>query len=514
MLSILEERLNDLLKSFYTVAVVCNQFGDSGKGKIVDLISTYWKPHYCVRSSGADNAGHTIKFGETTLATHIIPSGIIHDKDGVRNIIARGTAINPKTARDELVALDACGITHNGLGISLNAKLILPQHILLDRLRESRSGKIGTTGRGVGPVFSDHFARIGLTVGDMLNKDVFLKKIIKNMEEKTIIFNSYDPKLVKEIMNLKVLENGLFYDPIKLVNIDAIIFYYCSYFADFFRGMIYDTEKELKGVVGKEKILLEGAQGIMLDVDEGTRPFVTSSNCSPAGLAHGAGLKGEDVDFTFGVTKAPYMTRVGEGSFPTEIGGLNAVSRFKGVLEDHAAELEKATEVDLLNSKNEIIQAGTICTKGHEFGVTTGRPRRVGWLDLVSLKHAVSISGKNICITKPDVLTGCKEIKICIGYVYQGPDYNYGNRVIRNGEEIYDIILKEEILEKCRPIYKIFPGWEEDVSKIRRYEDLPVQLRDIFCFTKEYIRTQTEQKIEAEIFIVSVGADRDQTIIV
>lgn len=500
--------MNPIPRSAKVVAVVCNQFGDTGKGKVVDYITNYWNPKYVVRPCGADNAGHTMEYGGKKIVTHIIPSGIIHDSVGVKSIVGMGAAVNLITAKKEIKALSGAGISTNGLMFSVGAKMILPQHILLDRLRESRNDKIGTTGRGVGPVYSDHVARIGLTLGDLQNKDIFVKKLIKNMEEKFMIFRSFNPSQIKKIMFQDVLCDGCFYDEQNIINIDAVIeYYYDLLFGCLFKDMIYETEEELRGVVGKEKILLEGSQGILLDVDEGTYPFVTSSNCSPSGLARGAGLRKEDVDFVLGIVKAPYMTRVGSGPFPTEIGGLNAINKYEEELKTHSIDPKniKENKAIFLNYKNHVIQAGTIGVVGNEFGATTGRPRRIGWLDLVALKYSIIFSGKNIVITKPDVLSGCEKIPICVGYIYRGKNIVYGNKTIKNGDKIDYMITKQEVLENCEPEYVFFPGWHEEIGKIKRYKDLPKELRKILEFIKKWLGVK--------IIMISVGPDRDQTIV-
>ncbi|MCK5604893.1 adenylosuccinate synthetase, partial [Candidatus Pacearchaeota archaeon] len=312
--------IQELLKTLMTIAVICNQWGDSGKGKIVDLLAQW--ADMIVRGMGGNNAGHTIVVDGKQYVTHLIPSGIFWDKEGKINIIGSGVAFNPKVAWEELGFLSKENFSFNNLMIALNARLVMPQHMVMDRAKESSLGidKIGTTGKGMGPVYTDHYARIGLTVNDMLNPDVLATKLRRNLVDKVKLLKLADPELIKQIMLAEDLENGAFFHPEKIFDVDAIVEKYRKY-GIFFKDMIRDTDAFLQKYVGKNKILLEGAQGVLLSVDTGIHPGVTSSDSSAEGLARGAGLQKSDIDMILGVVKFPYITRVGEGVFPTEMGG-------------------------------------------------------------------------------------------------------------------------------------------------------------------------------------------------
>ncbi|MEK7801713.1 MAG: adenylosuccinate synthetase, partial [Pseudomonadota bacterium] len=453
-----KKTLNEELSARYgkneVIAVVCNQWGDTGKGAIVDRFMSI--ANICVRSTGGDNCGHTVEANGHKYVTHMIPSGIIFDSQGVVSVIARDVAFNPLTARLELEEFARNGITHNNLKISFRAKLIMPYHILLDMLSEKMSAKgkkIGTTGRGIGPVFQDHVARTGLIVMDMRNLDVMRAKLHHILRDKIALLKTLDSEMVKEVMMHERLESGRFYDSKNVLNIDAIADRYYEH-GHYFQDMICDTEDYLKKQLGRTTMVFEGAQGTLLDINQGTYPFVTSSCCTTAGLMNGAGLHERDVTQSLGVVKA-YVTRVGEGSFPTEIGGYNAVNIYKADLRE---KLKDVPLIDQMNDFNEIIQGGAIGMKGNEFGATTGRPRRVGWQDAVALRYAVGINGPKIVITKLDILTGVKELKICTGYYYDGPD----NRCVPvfRGKTLDTMIPENEILQHCRPRYEIFEGWD------------------------------------------------------
>jgi adenylosuccinate synthase len=308
-----------------TIAVVCNQWGDTGKGKFSDLLAANWAD-IIVRGNGADNAGHTIEADGKKHVMHLVPSGILHDQAGKTNIIGSGVAINPRSLIDELTVLSGAGYTINYLKIALNAKLILPQHILIDRLKEGGAGKLGTTGRGVGPVYTDHYARIGLIINDLLNPELFRKKLERNLKDKLVWLKAaYSIEEIKEVMSQPILGHGVFYDAKKILDIDQIVKNYCHY-GKILKRMICDTDTFVKQNVGRKRILLEGAQGLFLSVDRGSYPYVTSSDCSVAGLAHGAGIQRSDINLVYGIVKAPYMTRVGNGPFPTELGGTESAN--------------------------------------------------------------------------------------------------------------------------------------------------------------------------------------------
>ena len=460
--------LQNLLNDVKTLAIVCNQFGDTGKGKFVDFFADW--ADIIARGTGGANAGHTINIKDKKYVFHLVPSGITHDSAKKFNIIGSGVVFDPKIFLDEIHMLETEKLTYNYLLVSLNAKLVLPQHIARDNANESGTGtRIGTTGRGIGPAYTDFTARRGLIVNDLLNKDIFTKKLRHNLEEHIAVLRNKDPEVVKEIISK--INNGIFYSEKSLLDQDAIIEKYAEY-GQIIKYMIDDTDKLMQYSLGKKHILLEGAQGILLSLDYGNYPFVTSSDASVRGLAKGTGLSERDVDLTLGIVKAFYMTRVGEGPFPTE---------FRGTLGDYVRAV------------------------GNEFGATTGRPRRVGWLDLPLLRYAKTINGKNIILTKLDVLDDCSTINICKGYEYIGEPYNYGGVKIRSGAILSTAILASEFLEKCRPIYRTFPGWNCDITGISDYDMLPVELRNII----EYIEIAADVRTR----IISVGPERNQTII-
>ncbi len=496
MESIFERQMRQSYSKGSTIAVGCNQWGDTGKGAIVDRFMHI--ADICVRSMGADNCGHTMHVNGMKYVSHMIPSGILFDSKGIVSVIARDVALNPLTARLELAEFTKAGITCNNLKISFRAKLILPYHILFDMLSESKSGKakkIGTTGRGVGPVFQDYIARVGLTVGDMLDEGVMYQKLYHVLRDRIAFLKTLDIGMVREVMQHERLENGLFFHSKHILDIDAIVERYREH-GEFFRDMICDTEAYLKSQLGTATIVFEGAQGLLLDINQGSYPFVTSSRCSVAGIANGAGLREKNITDPLGVVKA-YVTRVGEGAFPTEIGGYDAVSTYKTQWHDKLVDVPL---VEQINDSNEVIQGGAIGMIGGEVGATTGRSRRVGWLDLVALRHAIGINGSQIVITKLDVLTGIKKIPVCTEYCYEGKD----NPAIplHTGQFLDEMIPENEILKHCRPIYTYLDGWDEDISNVRSWTDLPEN-------AQKYL-SLIEELSGAKIVMIGVGPEREQ----
>jgi len=497
----LSDKISALLNNVKTVAVICLQWGDSGKGKVVDLLAGFFD--LIIRGQGADNAGHTVVADGDELIFHLIPSGIKYDSEGKINALGSGVAFNPKTFCGELAMLDSKKLSYNNLMVSMDAKLILPQHLVLDRIRESSSGsfKIGTTGRGVAPAYGDHYLRKGLTVNDLLNKDVFAKKLKENLQEKIRLLKTHDIELIKKIMSHEHLLGGIYFHPKKIFDEDAIIEQYMQYGATL-KDMIRDTDALVKTMVGIKRILLEGAQGSLLSIDYGTYPYVTSSDPTAKGLIKGVGLNEVDVDFTLGIIKGFYETRVGGGPFPTEFGGKASESWCSlKTLED-----EDSLSLKSVNDPNEMDRGIAIRRAGNEYGATTRRPRRTGRLDLPLLRRALLTSlTRDLVLTKVDVLNKCKEIEICTHYVYEGPNYRLGEKVLKNGQEIHVAINRSEVLEHCRPVYEKFPGWECDLSGAESFGDLPGELREIFTYVKE--------KEKVNLRILSIGADRNDTVI-
>lgn len=478
-----------------TLAIVCTQWGDSGKGKLVDYFAQW--ADVIVRGTGGANAGHTISLGGQTYVFHLVPSGILR-REKV-NIIGSGVVLDPRVLIEELDVLATRGIPCDNLRVAYNAKLVLPQHLVIDQVRESGAGKIGTTGRGIGPAYVDHYQRVGLIVNDLLNLDTLRTKLRRNLEYTSQVLRSCNPDVLGQVFK------GLGFDDVKgdgWFDIDAIVSRYFEY-GRRLAPMITDTDDFLRTNQGKKQILLEGAQGTMLSVDYGTYPFVTASDCSTAGLAKGAGLSLRDIDRVIGIAKAFYMTRVGGGPFPTEIGGEQSAEwcATRGV----TRETERAKYPSVTLTEKDPFGLGiAIRQAGHEYGATTGRPRRTGWLDLPVLRYSSRITGKEIALTKLDVLSQCPVIKVCVGYTYTGPDYRVGSKFLTNGNHLRIAIPMAEVLRHCQPVYEEFPGWMSDISGVRSRRDLPQQLQRLIDFV--------EVSADVRATLLSVGPDREQTI--
>lgn len=414
--------------------LVGSQWGDEGKGKIVDILSE--KYDIVARYQGGANAGHTVEIGEKQYILHLIPSGIL--RDGVKCVIGNGVVIDPKALLDEIKILEDNGINVEGrLFISHNAHLIMPYHKLLDSISESGKNKIGTTGRGIGPCYIDKFDRKGIRIVDLLNREVLEKKLRKNVEEKNIL--------------LKKLYDDKGFD------IDEIIKEYIS-FDEAIDSYVTDVPLLLNDAIKEGKnILLEGAQGTLLDVDHGTYPFVTSSNPTSGGASTGSGIPPNKIDNVFGIVKA-YTTRVGNGPFPTEL------------TDEVGEKLRK---------------------EGAEFGATTGRPRRCGWFDAFLVRYSEMINGiDTVAITKLDVLSIFEKINVCVGYKL-------------NGKLLKSFPSDVDRLSSVIPVYETVDGWMEDISECKSYNALPQKTKEYL----EFISDQANIKIE----IISVGPKRRQT---
>ncbi len=489
-----------LLENVKTLAIVCTQWGDTGKGKLVDYFADW--ADIIARGTGGANAGHTISIDGKEYIFHLVPSGIM--RPNKINIIGNGVVLDPWALFKELEILREHEITYyERLRIAHNAKLVLPQHMVIDRIREmtAKKSKIGTTGRGIGPAYADHYERIGLTVNDLLNPDHFVSKLRRNLEEKVRLLRTYDQDMIKEIMQHEHLRSGLFYSQTDIFDIDTIVSVYRDYgkALDF---MIHNTDELLRQAIGKRNILLEGAQGTLLSVDYGTYPYVTSSDCTVQALAKGVGLMPQQVDMTLGIAKAFYMTRVGEGPFPTEMGGIESE---KWCLGNANRAIEKENYSSFKPDEPDEFRLGiAVRMAGNEYGATTGRPRRTGWLDLPLLKHACMFNGQDIILTKLDVLSGCPRIKVCTSYVYQGPPCMVGAGQLCMGDRIDVAIPDAGILKHCQPIYEEFPGWQNDISSARSVNDLPPELIRLVDFV--------EEKANVRVRVLSVGPDREQTI--
>ncbi|RHW36127.1 adenylosuccinate synthase [Lysinibacillus yapensis] len=421
-----------------SVVVVGTQWGDEGKGKITDFLSK--KADIIARFSGGDNAGHTIKIGDETYKLHLIPSGIFYKEKS--SVMGNGMVINPKSLVTELKGLEERGIDTSNLLISNRAQVILPYHIYQDKVDEEARGdnKIGTTCKGIGPCYQDKIARIGIRIADLLDREIFEQKLRENLEQKNRLFEKF-----YEVEGLKF---------------EDIFEEYYGYGQEIAK-YVTDTSKVLNDVLDEGgRVLFEGAQGVMLDVDHGTYPFVTSSNPVAGGVTTGTGIGPSQVSRVVGVCKA-YTSRVGDGPFPTEL--FDEVG-------------QQIREV------------------GREYGTTTGRPRRVGWFDSVVVRHSRRVSGiTDLALNSIDVLSGLETVKICTAYKY-------------NGDIITEYPASLKVLEACEPVYEELPGWPEDITGVRTLEELP-----------ENARKYVERVVELtgiNLMTFSVGPAREQTNIV
>ncbi|MCJ8341866.1 MAG: adenylosuccinate synthase [Cetobacterium sp.] len=416
--------------------VVGTQWGDEGKGKIIDVLGH--KADYVVRFQGGNNAGHTVVVNGEKFILHLLPSGMLHGKG--KCIIGPGVVVDPKVLLKEIATLEEKGAKVDHLFISDRAHLIMPYHVQLDILKEEKSGanKIGTTKRGIGPCYADKFSRVGIRAVDLLDMNIFGEKLQRNLEEKNELF--------AKIYNAPEM------------SYEEIFEEYKGY-AEKLKHRIIDSVPEINEALDQDKfVLFEGAQAMMLDINYGTYPYVTSSSPTSGGVTTGVGVSPRKIDRVIGVMKA-YTTRVGEGPFVTELN-------------------------DDLGEKIRQI--------GGEFGATTGRPRRCGWLDLVVGKYAVQINGlTDVVITKIDVLSGLDTIKICTGYDIEGKVYT-------------TVPASTELVAKAKPIYEELPGWTEDITQMKNYDELPEN-----C--KKYIK-RMEEILGCQITVVSVGPDRTQNI--
>ncbi len=419
------------------IVIVGAQWGDEGKGKITDLLAE--RADAVVRFQGGNNAGHTIVHGGQTYKLHLMPSGILHP--GKLCVIGNGVVIDPKILTDELDDLRRRNIDTSSLRISANAHLIMPYHMLLDHAGEIKLGKlqIGTTRRGIGPCYSDKAARLGIRVQDLLDEKILKKKIVAAMEPKRLSLREFarDPRLDLQAMTEEYLTYG---HRIK------------QYIADTSRLVLERLDEG-------ELVVFEGAQGTLLDIDHGTYPFVTSSNPIAGSATIGAGVGPRDIDEVWGITKA-YSTRVGAGPFPTEL---------EGPLGDELRD------------------------RGAEFGTTTGRARRVGWLDLVALRYASRLNSLTaLAITKLDVLSGQEKISVCTRY--RGDE----------GLEIDHFPYHQTVLHHSVGEYEELPGWSEDITECRSEDELPDAARSYLQYISDFVKVP--------VALISVGPGREQVI--
>ncbi|MFD2189296.1 adenylosuccinate synthase [Pistricoccus aurantiacus] len=420
------------------VVVLGTQWGDEGKGKVVDLLTE--SAAAVVRFQGGHNAGHTLVIDGEKTVLHLIPSGILRD-DNIC-VIGNGVVLSPEALLKEIHELEAKSVpVRERLRLSPACPLILSYHVRLDQAREKARGiaKIGTTGRGIGPAYEDKVARRGLRLGDMLHRERFASKLGEVLDYHNFVLQHYHGEAPVDFQ--QVLDEAM-------------------QMAEELRPMVCDTVSLVHQIrKANENILFEGAQGSLLDIDHGTYPYVTSSNTTAGGTATGSGVGPLYLDYVLGITKA-YTTRVGSGPFPTEL-----FDEFG----QHLAE------------------------KGHEFGATTGRPRRCGWFDAVALRHAVQINSvSGICLTKLDVLDGLETIRVCVGYRS------------KDGE-VLDTPVDSEGYEAIEPLYQDLPGWSESTLGIKAIEELPANARSYISFLEEQVGTPID--------IISTGPDRNETIV-
>lgn len=420
------------------VVVIGTQWGDEGKGKVVDLLTD--RAHAVVRFQGGHNAGHTLVIDGKQTVLHLIPSGVL--RDNVRCLIGNGVVLSPSALLEELDMLEQGGVpARERLSISESCPLILPYHVALDHAREVARGKkaIGTTGRGIGPAYEDKVSRRGIRLGELLDINHFKERLREVMEYHNFALEHYF-KADKVDYN-QVLDEILAQRDQLVALLDDI------------PGLLHAMRRDGKNV------LFEGAQGALLDIDHGTYPYVTSSNTTAGGAASGSGVGPRDLDYILGIVKA-YTTRVGAGPFPTEL--FDEDGEHLGV-------------------------------KGHEFGATTGRKRRCGWLDTVALRRSLEINSvTGMCITKLDVLDGLDKIKICVAYGL-------------NGQEVTAPPVGADRFEQCKPKFIEMPGWKESTVGAQSYDDLPQNARD-------YLK-KVEELTERPIDVISTGPDRRETIV-
>ena len=420
------------------VVVIGTQWGDEGKGKIVDLLTD--RASAVVRFQGGHNAGHTLVIDGQKTILHLIPSGIL--RVGVRCLIGNGVVLSPAALLEEIQMLEAGGVpARERLGISESCPLILPYHIALDQAREVARGKkaIGTTGRGIGPAYEDKVSRRGIRLGEMLDPDHFRERLAEVMEYHNFALKNYFK--TETVDYLQVVDEAL----AQAEQITPLV--------EDIPGVLHRLRAQGKS------IMFEGAQGALLDIDQGTYPYVTSSTTTAGGAASGSGVGPRALDYVLGIVKA-YTTRVGAGPFPTEL------------FDDDGKHLGE---------------------RGHEFGATTGRQRRCGWLDVVALRRSLEVNSvTGMCITKLDVLDGMETVKICVAYKL-------------DGKEISVPPVGADLFEKCEPVLVEMPGWSESTVGIKSMDKLPQAAHDYL--------TKVEQLCGAPIDIISTGPDREETII-
>jgi adenylosuccinate synthase len=473
--------LEKLVKDMQVIAVVCNQWGDTGKGKFSDYFAEYWAD-VIARGTGGNNAGHTVVVNGEQRVFHLLPVGIVHDVRGKVNILGNGMVIDLKVLNEELNELDSEGISYNNLMISEDAHVIMPYHVSIDKInnQSQANGGIGSTGRGIGPAYEDKVGRRGVTVSDLLDRDTLAKKIRKNLER--YIENSGEYL----VLNNKVEEI--------LFNIKPHI--------ERIEPFIRDTDSAMDDFLRKGKrVLIEGAQGFLLSFEHGTYPYVTSSDCSLNGTANGIGISAKKVDLPLGIIKFPFMTRVGAGPFPTEIGGSTSENYCANPKINYETEMNMfgINENNMREKIRKLINSDDLMDKSigmrlaaREYGATTRRPRRIGWTDAVAARYSVRINGGIFVLTKVDSISGMDEFRVCYEYIDENKKTTNFNK-------------KEAFLRRIKPVFRNYNGYA-DIQDIRDYSKLPGSLRQSIEDFKSFTG--------GEVPIISVGPERDQTIIV
>ncbi|MDP3882302.1 MAG: adenylosuccinate synthetase [Nanoarchaeota archaeon] len=488
--------IEKLVGNAKVIADVCLQFGDTGKGKVSGLLTSEWAD-ITARGTGGDNAGHTEVVDGVRRVSHVLPASIFYDGAGKYSVLGQGMVINLQSLAREMEEIAKAGLSHGNLRISDNAHLILPHHIDLDSKNTSQAnGGIGSTGKGIGPAYAEKIARVGVKLRHL-----------------------YDPESLQEILT-RTIRHNFPSMPDRFVN-----YMVGGYLADIrkdilpiaesIRGKVIDAGSQLRSWIREgKKVCLEGAQGTDLSIEHGTYPFVTSSDCTTNGLASGVGIPASSIDLVLGVVKFPFMSRVGGGPFPTEIGGVemekycakNEGNRLRDELKRARVSYQESPQgivynhndvqiLWMLNQRDGSTQNTGLRLKANEYGATTGRPRRVGWTDAVAARHASQVNGspQKLVFTKVDCLSGADEFKIA--YAYRLP----------SGSTTEEFPTDPELLRKVEPVYTTYPGYAM-TGREREYDQLPKSLRKAMQDLSDFVGQP--------IGMVSVGADREANIFV
>tara|TARA_Y100000310_G_scaffold111916_1_gene110321 strand:+ start:10501 stop:12012 length:1512 start_codon:yes stop_codon:yes gene_type:complete len=500
--------LIELLKDVQIASVICSQWGDTGKGKFADYFARW--ADVSARGTGGNNAGHTVVVNGKQRIFHLIPAGVTQDSNGKTTILGNGMVIDTNVLVSELDSLDQDGATYNHLMISKDAHVIMPYHIIRDQAKHQsqKKGGIGSTGRGIGPCYTDKVARRGIMIKDLLNRDTLvtrLKKALLFYEDIYPDLEEREDEIVNEIIN----------------NLQSS--------TERIKPFIRDTVSEMHKFVRQgKKILLEGAQGLLLSIEHGSYPYVTSSDCSLNGTATGVGIPASAVDLPISIIKYPFMTRVGAGPFPTEFGGQSSeeycasglehdvfyeakthlgmnldLKQIRHLQKTKNPELAKhkdkvyefiknnhAKVMQLISSKDPFIQGVGIRLAAGEYGATTARPRRTGWTDVAAAKYASGINGPNVILTKVDCLSGADSFKLGIGYKLDNKQVEFQR--------------DSGFLKSVTPVYQKYDGYG-DVGDVRNYNNLPTTLKSSIV--------DFEKLSHSNVLAVSVGADREATVI-